>query len=306
MSVLSFEGVSHEALRGVDASFGVQRHVVLGRELDGTNTLLTLAAGLAVPAQGRVLLRGVSPVTSAALRRRNATLFAEEELPPARSVALAVEFALRARGDARSASSVLDAAGLAAWAALRPNTLSARDTRSVALALALAHARPELVLLHEPLSLVGALSEAFILASLARFDRAVVLCTTSRLEEAAQLGRVCAVLERGQWFDASQTAPQLASITLRVHTPEARRLAARLSEAPEIAAVEWAGGSELLVRGHELESVARSVVVNARAEAIRIDAMRQAFPALEELVAARADSARAASERASTTQGRAR
>jgi ABC-2 type transport system ATP-binding protein len=298
VSGLSFEAVTHGELRAVSASFDAKRQVVLGTEPDGTNTLLTLAAGVATPARGRVLLGGLAPSSSAAVRRQVASLFAEEALPPARTVSFALELALRARGDARSAHSVLDAAGLAPWAARKPGRLTPRDRRAIALAFALSHPRPALVALHEPLSLVGVLSEAFIVQSLARFNVAIVLCTASRLEDATRLGRVVAALERGQWLDAQTASPQLASITLRVRTPEPRRLAARLSEAPDVTAVEWAGGQELLVRGTELERVAHSVVANARAEAIRIDALKQAAPALEELAAARAGLARAAFERA--------
>ncbi len=298
MSALSFEAVTHAELRTFSASFDVKRHVVLGGEADGTNALLTLGAGFAAPARGRVSLSGVAPSSHAALRRQIAALFAQEALPPARTVSMALELALRARGDARSAHSVLDAAGLAPWAALRASALTPRDTRAVALAFALSHPRPTLVLLHEPLALLGPLSEVFILESLARFSSAIVLCTATRLEDAARLGRVVGALERGQWLGARQATPELASVTLRVHTPEPRRLAARLSEAPDITAVEWAGGQELLVRGAELTRVAHSVVANARAEAIRINALKQAPPALEELAAARAGLAQAAFERA--------
>ncbi|MES1175741.1 MAG: ATP-binding cassette domain-containing protein [Myxococcales bacterium] len=305
MSTLAFEAVTHGELRGVSAAFGAQRQVVLGTESDGTSTLLTLAAGFALPAGGRVRLNGSAPSSSAAVRRQIAALFAEEALPPARTLSAALELALRARSDARSAHSVLDAAGLAPWAPRRPSSLTRRDARAVALAFALSHPRPALLALHEPLALVGVLSEAFIIESLARFETAIVLCTASRVEDAARLGRIVGALERGKWLDPQHATPQLASVTLRVRTPEPRRLAARLSEAPDITAVEWAGGQELLVRGTELERVAHSVVANARAEAIRIDTLKQAAPALEELAAARAGLAQAAFERARSATERA-
>ena len=303
MSALSFEAVTHGELRAVSASFQATRQVVLGTEADGTNTLLRLAAGTTLPMRGRVLVGALAPASSAALRRGIATLFADEALPPARRVSVALELALRARGDARSALGVLDAAGLAPWARQRPSALSSRETRAIALALALSHPQPTLVLLHEPLELVGALSEAFIAASLARFTNAIALCTARRVEDAARLGRVVGALQRGNWLDGELASPALGSVTLRVLTPEPRRLAARLSEAPDISAVEWAGGHELLVRGAELTRVAHSVVANARAEAIRIDALKQAAPALEELAVARASLAQAAVERARSPGG---
>jgi ABC-2 type transport system ATP-binding protein len=307
VSRLSFDAVSHGELRAVSASFDAQRLVVLGAEADGTSTLLALAAGAVPPAQGRVLLDGSAVNRSAALRRQVASLLAEEALPPARSIRAALELALRARNDARSPHIVLDAAGLAPFADRRPQTLTRRETRTVALALALSHPRPLLIALHEPLALVGALSEAFILEAITRFAGAIVLCSASRVEDAARLGRVAGKLESGQWLGAEQALAPLASITLRVRTPEPRRLAARLAEAPDISAVEWSGGQELLVRGNELERVAHSVIANARAEAIRIDALKQAAPSLEELAAARAGLAQAAFERArSGTEPRSR
>lgn len=298
MSTLAFEAVSHLELRALSAAFDAQRHVVLGTEADGTSTLLMLAAGFVPPAQGRVLLGSAAPSRSCALRRQVASLLADEALPPARTVGAALELALRARGDGRSAHSVLDLAGLAGWAVRRPSTLTPRDTRAVALALALSHPRPALLALHEPLAAVGALSQAFILDALTHFSGAIVLCSASRLEDAARLGRIAGKLESGKWLGPEHALPPQASITLRVRTPEPRRLAARLSEAPDVSAVEWSGGQELLVRGSELERLAHSVVANARAEAIRIDALKQSMPALEELAAARAGLAQAAFERA--------
>ncbi len=303
MNALSFEAVTHGELRAVSASFEAERQVVLGTEADGTNTLLRLAAGSALPTRGRVLLGARAPGSSAAQRRGIAALFADEALPPARTVGVALGLALRARGEARSALSVLDAAGLAPWAGQRPSALSLRDTRALALVLALSHPNPTLVLLHEPLRLVGALSEAFITASLERFSNAITLCTANRVEDAARLGRVVATLERGQWLGAELASPSLGEVTLRVLTPEPRRLAARLSEAPDVSAVEWAGGSELLVRGPELTRVAHSVVANARAEAIRIHALKPAAPALEELARARAMQSPAALEHARNASG---
>ena len=124
------------------------------------------------------------------------------------------------------------------------------------------------------------------------------MCTASRLEDAARLGGDASALERGLWLGSAQARPPLGTVTLRVHTPEPRRLAARLSEAPDISGVEWAGGQELLIHGSELERLAHSVVANARAEAIRITALKQDAPPLEALAAARAGLAQAYYERA--------
>jgi ABC-type uncharacterized transport system ATPase subunit len=152
-----------------------------------------------------------------------------------------------------------------------------------------------LLALHEPLSIAEIFPEDFVLKTLSerRAEGAVVFCTASRLEDASRLGGDASMLERGLWFSPGQARPPLSAITLRVHTSEPRRLAARLSEAPDVSGVEWTFGQELLVHGSELERLAHSVVANARAEAIRITALKQDAPPLEALAAARAGLAQA-------------
>lgn len=303
MSELAFETLNHAELTHVNATFGAGTHVVLGSERDGTGTWIQLAAGMLEPATGRVRLDGVAIWSHSHTRRRIASLCARETLLPARDVAGAVALALRARGDARSALSVLDSAGLTRFAAQRVSALTAREARAVALSIALSHAQPALLALHEPLSVEGIVQDDFVLRTLNERNAAgaIILCTAGRLEDAARLGGHASALERGLWLGAAHTRPPLSSITLRIHTPEPRRLAARLSEAPDISGVEWAGGQELRVHGSELDRLARSVVANARAEAIRITALKQDAPPLEALAAARAGLAQAYYERARST-----
>ena len=303
MSELRFQALNHAELSQVSACFTAGSHVVIGNERDGTGTLIALAAGMLEPTTGQVLLDGVAPWSNARTRQRIASWGAEESLLPARDVAGAVALALRARGDARSALSVLDSAGLARFAAQRLSAVTGREARAIALSIALSHREPALLALHEPLSVAGIVHEDFVLETLKNFAKAgaIVLCSASRLEDAARLGDTASALERGLWLGSAQARAALASVTLRVHTPEPRRLAARLSEAPDVSGVEWAGGQELLVHGSELERLAHSVVANARAEAIRITALKQDSPALEALAAARAGLAQAYYERARST-----
>jgi len=290
VSVLRLEALTHAELTNVTAAFGPGNHVVVGNEFDGTATLIELAAGLVAPNAGQVLLDQISTWSNALTRQRIGSLRAQETLLPASDVTRAVALALRARNDARSAASVLDAAGLARFAKQRVTTLTPHESRVIALSIALSHPEPALLALHEPLGAVGLIDEQFVLSALNAFAAAgaVVLCTASRLEDAARLGRMASVLERGQWLDTLRALSPQRAITLRVHTAEPRRLAARLAEVPDISGVEWAGGQELLVHGRELELVAQSVVSNARAEAITITALKQDAPALEALAAARA------------------
>ncbi len=298
MTRLSLDLVSHAELARVSAALLSGTHVVLGTERDGTDTLVRLCAGFMQPSAGRVTIDDRTPFSHAALRRSTGALFAEEHLPPARDVLRSLTLALRARHDTRSAATVLDAAGLAPLASRRVSDLAPRETRALALALALSHPKPTLLALFEPLALIGFLSEAFILQALTRHaaDGAVVLATASRVEDTARLSGATHALERGLWLDSAAARPPLSQVTLRVHTPEPRRLAARLSEAPDVSAVEWAGGRELLVRGSDLERLAAHVVASARSEAISIDALRYDPPGLDALAAARAGLAQPATQ----------
>ena len=143
---LSFDAVSHAELASVSGVLGAGRHVLLGSERDGTNSVVLLAAGIVRPSAGRILLAGQAPSRTRA-RGVDRRLCAEEHLPTARHVAGAVQLAQQARNDTRSPLSVLDAAGLAHLAARRTRDLSARETRAVALALALSHPKPALLAL---------------------------------------------------------------------------------------------------------------------------------------------------------------
>ena len=289
MSELHFEAANHGLLANISGTLGEGCHIVVGSERDGTHTLLLLAAGMLQPSSGYVTLDSVR-VTSPHVRRRIAALFAEETPLPGRNVAGSVALALLARGDARSAASVLDTAGLAAFGARRVSSLSTREARGVALAVALSHTEPSLVALHEPLGLLGLVTEAYVTEALQRFaaSGAVVLCTANRQAEATLLGGETSALERGIWLDSVQARSALGAVALRVHTPEPERLAARLADALEVTALTLAGKSELIVRGRELDDVARSVLGNARAAAIRVNAIKREPGELEALAAARA------------------
>ena len=295
MNELSFDVVSHAELASVSGVLDSGSHVLLGSERDGTSSVVLLAAGIVKPAAGRVLLAGRVPFSSASARRTIAALCAEERLPTARHAAGAVQLALQARGDTRSALSVLDAAGLAHWAMRRTSDVSARETRALALALALSHPKPALLALYEPLALVGMVQERFLLDALAQLSKngAIVLATAGRVEDALRLGGEVHALERGIWLDSAESRTPPLQLTLRIQTPDAERLAACLAGAPEISEVTQVGALELLVHGTDLKRVASRVIANARAASLRISALRQDASALESLATARAGIAHA-------------
>ncbi|HEY3665585.1 MAG TPA: hypothetical protein VGL19_06275 [Polyangiaceae bacterium] len=290
MIELSFDRVSHAELASVSGVLDSGCHVLLGSERDGTNSVVLLASGMVRPAAGRLTLGGRAPYASASTRRTIGALCADEQLPTARNAAGAVDLALCARGDARSAASVLDAAGLGYLAARRLRGLTAREARAVALAIALSHPEPRLLALHEPLALLDFMPERFLFDTLQRraAQGAVVLVTTSRVEDAGRLGGEAHAIERGVWLDSATHRTLLRQATLRVETANAERLAARLTGAEDISSVLRVGLSELLVRGADAARVSASIIRGARAEAIQISALRQDFSTLEVLTAARA------------------
>jgi ABC-type multidrug transport system ATPase subunit len=295
VSELSFDVVSHAELASVSGVLDAGSHVLLGSERDGTSTVVQLAAGLVKPNAGRISLAGQAPFSSASTRRSIGSLCAKEQLPSARHAAGALELALQARGEARSALSVLDAAGLTHLAARRLSDLSARETRALALALALSHPKPTLLALHEPLALVGIVQERFLLDALAqcRARGAVVLSTANRSEDAARLGGELHALERGIWLDSAANRTPPHRVALRVQTPDSEQLAACLADAMEISSIIRVGSSELLIHGLDLERLAGSVVAQARAASVHISAMREDTAALEPLAAARSGIAQA-------------
>jgi len=295
VSELIFDVVSHAELASVSGVLDSGRHVLLGSERDGTSSVVMLSAGLVRPNSGHILLAGQAPFSSASARRTIGSLCSQEQLPSARHAAGALQLALQARAEARSALSVLDAAGLAHLSMRRLSDLSERETRALALALALSHPKPTLLTLHEPLALVGIVQERFLLDTLAQCAArgAIVLSTASRAEDALRLGGEVHTLERGIWLDSPANRTPHYQVTLRVRTPNSEQLAACLADAPEVNAVTQVGSSELLIHGVDLERIARSVVARARAASVRISALREDTAALEPLAAARAGVAQA-------------
>ncbi len=296
MSTLVLERAWHRELTAATAQLTGGTYVVLGGPSDGAAALIELASGLVAPSAGTVLLEGKAPFADPDTRRRIAALRAEEQLPPLKTVSAALALLLGARGDTRSAASVLDEAALANLGSRQVRTLAARETRAIFLALALTQPEPLLLALFEPLTLLGLVHEAYLRESLARCSSAgaVVLTTASRLEDAAVIEGTLSVLERGTWLGSSAARVQLEAAALRVQTPDAERLATLLPVGEDVTSLEALGDRELIVRGPELERIAQRVLRAAEEAALTIEAMRVDAASLSELRAARERAARAA------------
>lgn len=179
-------------LAGLSASFEAGRlAVVTGPSGSGKTTLLQLLAGLELPDEGEVLLRGadlarLDRAARARLRRVSVGYVGQQPgLTPFLSARENVELGLALRG-ARPAEATeraldaLEAVGLAERTEQRVERLSTGERLRVAVARALAP-RPPVLLADEPTSRLdqaNALAVAVLLARLARERGATIVCAT--------------------------------------------------------------------------------------------------------------------------------
>jgi putative ABC transport system ATP-binding protein len=172
----SYEGdaVTFAALRDVDLDIEVNDYLVItGRSGCGKTTLLNVAAGLATPTSGKVIVDGVdlwamSDAERSSLRNRTmGFVFQFPSLIPGLSleqnVMLPLEFSREEHADARErARDLLDMVGLGDRVAALPRELSAGQQQRVVIARALIN-RPTLLLADEPSSDLDQDTEAEIM-----------------------------------------------------------------------------------------------------------------------------------------------
>ncbi len=233
-------GASRGALRGLDLELDAGLHVVLGRPEDGTAALVELLAGDRPPRSGSVRIGGRDPARSPAVRRRVGVVGPRSALV-APTVADGVAHAAMARGEGADA---LERLGLAGLASRRVASLSVAERRSVELAIALASARPLVVVLFEPLA-ACIVERALLferLTTIARGGAAVVL-TASSCEELLALEATTWCLTGGRRVgDASQLAVGGSELSVWLRDPDAsaaRALALELSAKAELTQVAW-------------------------------------------------------------------
>lgn len=298
-----FRNAGWEQLRSAELELTPGRYVTLSSEAEPLQALVALAAGCEPPARGSVELDGVAPAASPDVRRRIAALLADEVLPPDRSTESSVERVLSARGDAAGdARRVLSEAGLSQLAALPTTALDARETRSVALSLALSHERAELFALHEPLATL--LTKSYVLKALDRHlaRGAIVLCTTTSTADALQLGGQWLCVELGR-VRAEMGQPSRLGFgpwqQVLVEASDAQSLALLLHASPHGLATELGSEPALLkVTGPALDVTVRELIGLARQHGIEIKRLSASVPPVESLLAARAGFARGAYEAA--------
>jgi ABC-type thiamine transport system ATPase subunit len=290
MSRLVFESAASGPLLSVNAAFEPGLHVVLGKDGATLDALVALAAGETGARRGRVLVGGADPYRVPSARRRVAALRANEVLPPGESVATALATVLAAREVSARLDEVLARSGHFELEARSTESLRPAEARSLALAVALADTRAEVLALHEPFA--SALSRSDLLAELrSRAESSVVLVTTASLADARSLGGSWYVLDAGTLSVAPAAIRGGRTCRLRVRSRQARRLAALLSADPSVSAVTWnerRSPVELLVSTPDPAAFGHALARISNSESIGVDALVPVAPPLEAALAERA------------------
>jgi NitT/TauT family transport system ATP-binding protein len=181
-----------EALGGVSMSLAANEFVSLvGTSGCGKSTLLAIAAGLADPSGGDVLVDG-RPIDGPG--RDRGVVFQTYTLFPWLTARENIAFALRgekmtAQERRRVADEHLDLVGLASFADARPQQLSGGMKQRVAIARALSY-KPSILLMDEPFGALDAQTRLLMQELLTRVwesHRLTVLFVTHDVEEAVYL-----------------------------------------------------------------------------------------------------------------------
>jgi thiamine transport system ATP-binding protein len=293
-------GAALGQLRSADLDLTPGRYVVLANEGAPLWSLIAVLGGREPPRSGQVLLNGAEPARDPALRRQVAALFADEVLPPAKTVLSSVGKALSARGASSAPAQLLADAGLSQLAEVAPRALGPHETRSVALALALSHDGAALFALHEPLTTL--VPAELVLERLDEHTArgALVLTATTSPADATALGGQWLCVELGRLRSLGSTTPRLGSgpwQQVLVEASDAAALSQALRQSPHRLTTELGSApGALKVKGPALDITVHELITLARQHDIELYRIEAAVPPVEALLAARAGFARAAYE----------
>lgn len=294
---LEFRGVWSPPIKALSATFGGGLHVVLGAATDGTSDLIALAAGSRLPRRGSLLLSGTPIFASPTLRRRTASVLADETPSGARAVVDWCRDIGELKGFDAAASVATYCPRIGPERALA--SLSLAERRQLALAAALGQPTPALVALHEPLA---SLAPALLSRALERIHElareTIVLCTASAVSDAQRLGGSLHVLERGvlarspahAWPDA--VTPGLTS-ELWIDCRAPRELLSELVASSDVTRASFEG-DRLRVGGPNLERLCQAVALAAVSSRAGIRALETVTPDIIAVHAATAGLASAA------------
>jgi ABC-type thiamine transport system ATPase subunit len=281
---LGLSDVVDAGMGPLSLTFGSGLWVMLGDSAAALERVLEILAGVRRARRGRVLLGQKDVFETPGLRKRIASLLPEEALLPASSVSQSLELAAELRGSSVRGGDLLERAGLARFASLPPERLSPAERRAVALAFTLEQRECDALLLHDPFSLSAWVPmERVVSHCRVLSERACVLVTTTRLEDAIALGGWPCRLERGRLVpNVGLGRGQGEAAALVVRTPDAPRLSRLLATHAAIHGVvfdERRSPRELVIRGADLPALARSLCEVAHAEHIVLEAFAPLVPA---------------------------
>lgn len=246
-------GVTLEHARGVLA--------IIGARVDGTTLLLSVLAGNDKPKSGKVAV--------SAKRPEIAFVPLDVVLPESLKVDEVVALADALRGaPKRPTSAVLATLGVEALGARPVRSLSRAETRSVALAIALA-SPAKLLLIEEPVAHLDPVATARVGEVLrARAAAgAVVVITTASVRDATRLGDHLSVLTQGKITalppELAHTGPEGARLRIVVAKANAAALVGALAADGAVRTVETATFARAKSEEAE-ESVATAVFVTGK------------------------------------------
>jgi hypothetical protein len=193
-------------------------------------------------------------------------------------------------------------------------SLSVAERQTLALALALGHPNPQLVVLHDPLRAAPELATEPVLERIRELaTRCIVMVTTPSIADARRLGGSLHVLERGV-FVRTPPHPWPSALTpgldawLIVDCDRPRDLLAALAHSTDVEQARYDAGlasRRVQVRGSDLERLAVAVSRAALTAGAGIRSLRLEVPDLEAVHGASAGLAHAAF-RAAQSPGRPR
>lgn len=241
----------------LDATLSAEVHVFLadGQQSAAEAPLQELCAvlsGWAAPRRGRVRIGQVSPHNHPPIRRRIASVLGVEPPLVGRTVGEHVERLERALG--RSVRT--EHTWLERWWSRSSASLTNRERRSIAAAVAFSDPEPLLAVIYEPGRLGPAFEPHDVLSRIGRWQQAgvTVACATTDHRVATQLG------VRAWLVSPRKPAAQPAAEYL-VRSSSSRALAARLAEHPAVLALRYEETlpRDLWVRGADIDSLAEVI-----------------------------------------------
>lgn len=304
MTILSLIDVFVGPLTGVTWTADIGMHVVLTEPADFGATFVEVISGVRKPKRGQIRVQGADPSRSPAMRRRIATVLADEQAPDGRSLVSALRAEFRMRGIDLEPSDVLGAWGLEGWRDADPSRLDNAERRAVALATALSLPSAQLVGIVEPFSDVAQLSREQIRDHLVRASAsACVVCTTAVPRDATELGGQVALAREGKLVSLeAPLAEPLSALSgyFMVTAARPRDLLRALVSDPAVFGIQWRGGAadQVLVWSPHGQRLAMAIVRAAFESRCGVRAITPASPSLDLVEAAHAGWAQAVREQA--------